>query len=90
MVIAKFKDDVTPDQIRELVPAEQEQAKNLDAQGLLGTIKVALPKRTVFLEVFAASESDALENLQTLPLAKLWTMEIYETTPPAGASTVAS
>jgi len=84
MVVATFKDGVTPDQIRELIPAEQAQAKLLEEQGALGSIKVAMPRRTVFLEAFAADEESALASIASLPLAALWDLDIFETTPPAG------
>ena len=42
MVVATFKDGVTPEDIRALIPAEQAQAKLLEEQGLLGSIKVAI------------------------------------------------
>lgn len=86
MVVATFKDGVTQDQIRALIPAEQAQAKILEEKGLLGTIKVAMPRRTVFLEAFSESEESVLEMIKTLPLAELWNLEVFMTTPPAGAS----
>ncbi len=86
MVVAKFKDGVMPDQIRDLIPAEQLRAKELEEQGLLGAIKVAMPKRTVFLEAFADTEAEAISNIHSLPLAIVWDFEVFETTPPAGAA----
>lgn len=86
MVVATFKDAVSQDEIRALIPAEQAQAKILEDQGLLGSIKVAMPKRTVFIEVFAHDDQAALETIHSLPLATLWDIEIFQTTPPAGSS----
>ncbi len=86
MVVAAFKDGVTQDEIRALIPVEQAQAKLLEEQGAIGSIKVAMPKRAVFIEAFGADEQSTLENIQSLPLAKLWNIELFETTPPAGAS----
>ena len=86
MVVATFKDGVTPEEIRELIPAEQAQAKILEDKGLLGTIKVAMPRRTVFLEVFSETEQEAREVIESLPLVKVWDYEIYQTTPPAGSA----
>ena len=83
MVVATFKDGVTPDDIRALIPAEQAQAKLLEEQGLLGSIKVAMPKRTVFLEAFGQDDQSILETIHSLPLAALWDIEIFPTTPPA-------
>ena len=84
MAIARFKPGVTPEDIRALIPAEQVQAAVLTAQGLLGEIRVAMPRRTVFIEAFAESEEAALANLETLPLSTLWELDLFETTPPAG------
>ena len=86
MVVATFKVDVTPEDIRALIPAEQVQAKLLEEKGLLGTIKVAMPKRTVFLEVFGQDDQSVLETIHSLPLAALWDIEVFPTTPPAGSS----
>ena len=86
MVVATFKDGVTPDDIRALIPTEQAQAKLLEEQGLLGSIKVAMPKRTVFLEAFGQDDQSILETIHSLPLAALWDIEIFPTTPPAGSN----
>ena len=86
MVVATFKEGVTQEEIRELIPAEQAQAKILEEQGLLGEIKVAMPRRTVFLEAFAKDEAELASSIGSLPLAKLWDLEFFATTPPAGAS----
>ena len=86
IVIAKFKDDVTPDEIRAHIPAEQAQARVLEEKGLLGFIKVAMPKRTVFIEAFAHDDQGVLDSINSLPFSKLWNFEIYATTPPAGSN----
>ena len=86
MVVATFKEGVTQEDIRALIPAEQVQAKILEDQGLLGSIKVAMPKRTVFLEAFGQDDQCALETIYSLPLAKLWDIELFPITPPAGAN----
>jgi hypothetical protein len=86
MVVATFKEGVTQEEIRALIPAEQVQAKLLEGQGLLGSIKVAMPKRTVFLEAFGQDDHSVLETIHSLPLATLWDIEIFPTTPPAGSN----
>ena len=86
MIVATFKEGVTQEEIRALIPAEQAQAKLLEAQGLIGVIKVAMPKRTVFIEAFGQDHQSALETLYSLPLAKLWDIELFPITPPAGAN----
>ena len=86
MVVATFKEGVTQEEIRALIPAEQVRAKLLEEQGLLGSIKVAMPKRTVFLEAFGQDYQSVLETIHSLPLAALWEIEVFPTTPPAGSS----
>jgi hypothetical protein len=86
IVVATFKDGVTQEEIRALIPAEQIQAKVLEERGQLGFIKVAMPKRTVFLEAFGEDDQSVLETIHSLPLAVLWVIEIFPTTPPAGSS----
>ena len=86
MVVATFKEGVTQEEIRALIPAEQVQAKLLEEQGLLGSIKVAMPKRTVFLEAFGQDDQNVLGTIHSLPLAALWDIEVFPTTPPAGSS----
>ena len=86
MVVATFKEGVTQDEIRALIPAEQVQAKLLEEQGLLGSIKVAMPKRTVFLEAFGQDDQSVLETIYSLPLAAVWDIEVFPTTSPAGSS----
>lgn len=86
MVVATFKDGVTPEDIRALIPAEQLQAKVLEERGLLGFIKVAMPKRTVFIEAFGEDDNAVWETIHSLPLAALWNLEVFPTTPPAGSS----
>jgi len=86
MVVATFKEGVTQEEIRSFIPAEQAQAKLLEEQGLIGVVKVAMPKRTVFIEAFGQDDQSALETIYSLPLAKLWDIELFPITPPAGAN----
>ena len=86
MIVATFKEGVTQEEIRALIPAEQAQAKLLEEQGLIGVIKVAMPKRTVFIEAFGQDDQSALETIYSLPLAKLWDIELFPITPPVGAN----
>ena len=86
MVVATFKDGVTPDDIRALIPAEMAQAKILKEQGSIGSIRVAMPRRTVFLEAFSETEDDVRKVIESLPFIEIWDIEIYLTTPPAGVA----
>ena len=84
MVVATFKDGITLDDIRPLIPEEQAQAKALEARGAIGAIKISMPKRTTFIEAFGEDEQNILDTISTLPMAKLWNIEVFPTTPPAG------
>ena len=86
MVVAKFKEGITAEDIRDLIPAEQAQAKVLVEQGLLGFIKVAMPKRTVFIEAFGEDDASALSTIESLPFFAIWDIEVFPTTPPAGSN----
>jgi hypothetical protein len=86
MVVATFKEGVKQEEIRALIPAEQAQAKLLEDEGLLGSIKVSMPKRTVFLEAFGQDDQSVLETINSLPLSALWDIEVFPTTPPAGSA----
>jgi len=85
MVVASFKEGVTMDDIRALIPSEQAQAQVLKEKGLLGEIKVSMPRRTVFLEAFSETEEEVHGVIQSLPFARIWDLEYFPTTPPAGA-----
>ena len=84
MVVASFKEGITPEDIRALIPAEQAQAQVLKDKGFLGEIKVAMPRRTVFLEAFSETEDEVRAVIESLPFAQIWDLEFYLTTPPAG------
>jgi hypothetical protein len=84
IVVATFKDGITVDDIRPLIPAEQAQAKLLEDQGKIGSIKIAMPRRTVFIEAFGVDEAEVVEAVTSLPMAQIWDIEFYEVTPPAG------
>jgi hypothetical protein len=86
MVVATFKEGVTQEEIRALIPAEQAQAKLLEEQGLIGVIKVAMPKRTVFIEAFGEDDASVVSTIQSLPFSAIWNIEVFPTTPPAGTS----
>ena len=84
MVVATFKDGVTQEEIRALIPAEQAQAKVLEEQGVLGSIKVSMSKRTVFLEIFGEDDESVFSIFQSLPFTAIWDIELFPTSPPAG------
>ena len=58
----------------------------LEQRGLLGFIKVAMPKRTVFIEAFGEDDASVVSTIQSLPFSAIWNIEVFPTTPPAGTS----
>jgi len=84
MVVATFKEGVQMNEIQALIPDEKLRANELQAIGTLGEIKISMPKRTTFIEAHAADELSAMESILSLPMSKLWNIEIFPTTPPAG------
>ena len=87
MIVAKFKVDITMEQIQALIPAEQARAKELEASGAITSIKISMPKRTVFIEATGVDEKSVMECIYSLPMAAIWDIDAFPTTPPAGPST---
>jgi hypothetical protein len=84
MVVSTFKADATMEQIQALIPAEQERAKELEALGIITSIKISMPRRTVFIETAGESQESVMKAILSLPMAAIWDIEVFPTTPPAG------
>ena len=86
MIVARFKPGTEMKDIYAVRDAEMERLEVLRTEGRCGSLHVSMPKQTVFLEVFAQDEGGAQETVESLPMAKLWTVEVYPTPtpPPAG------
>jgi hypothetical protein len=72
------------EQIQALIPAEQARAKELEELGVITSIKISMPKRTAFIEAAGIDQAIVMESILTLPMAAIWDIEIFPTTPPAG------
>ena len=77
IVIAKFVSGTDMKDVFAVVQEEQAKVAELTAKGRLGAIHLSLPRQTVFLEVFAEDESDAASVIESLPMAKWWTLDVY-------------
>ena len=77
MVVATFKAGTQMSEVFALVAEEQARARVLTEEGRLGSIFLSLARGTVFLQVMAPSESDALETVHSLPMAKWWDLDIF-------------
>jgi muconolactone delta-isomerase len=82
MVMARFKPDTNMGDVFAVVAEEQAQVASLAAQGRMGAIHLSMPRQTVFLEVFAADEAEAVATVESLPMARWWTLDVYPATPP--------
>ena len=84
MIVSTFKPEATMEQIQALIPVEQERAKELEALGIITSIKISMPKRTAFIETAGESQESVMKAILSLPMASIWDIEIFPTTPPAG------
>ena len=84
MVVSTFKPKATMEEIQALIPAEQARAKELEALGVITSIKISMPRRTAFIEAVGESQEKVMTAILSLPMAKIWDIEVFPTTPPAG------
>lgn len=82
MVVCEFREGVSMEEISVLIPAEQATVATLRASGRIGSIYLALSRRTVFIEAKATGADDALALIRSLPMATLWEIDVYPTEPP--------
>ncbi len=77
MVVCTFKPDTDMAEVFALRDGEQEAALELQSQGVLGTIRLALARGTVFLEVHAADDGGARTVVEQLPMARFWDLDVF-------------
>ena len=82
LVVAVFKPDTVMDEVFAVVAEEQARVKALEAEGRMGAIRISMPRRTIFLEVFGDDEAAALATVRTLPMSKWWDVDVFPITPP--------
>jgi hypothetical protein len=56
----------------------------LEELGVITSIKISMPKRTAFIEAAGSDQERVMESILTLPMAAIWDIEVFPTTPPAG------
>ena len=87
IAVCTFTPEATMEAITALAPAERTAAADLQAAGRIGSIHIALPRRTIFIEVNAADAAAAEATVRELPMAPLWVIDTYEVTaPPASGA----
>ena len=77
MVVATFKPDTDMTEVFAVVREEGAQVEVLKAAGRMGSGHISMPRRTVFLEIFAADEPSAADTVRTLPMSKWWDLDVY-------------
>lgn len=86
MVVARFDDGVSMDEVLTVVAEEQARVAELQRDGALGAIYLATAaRRTVFLEVRADNAEAATAVVRTLPMARWWSLDVYPLNGPAGS-----
>lgn len=82
MVMASFSPETDLPQMRTVVAEEIAQVDALRSEGRLGAIHISAVKGRVFIEVKADSEDAARATVETLPMARWWSIEVFPTQPP--------
>ena len=77
MVVATFVPDTDMAEVMKVVEAEKAAVKQLQAVNRIGAIRLAVPNKKVFLDVFAEDEAGATAAVRELPMAKWWSLEVY-------------
>ena len=85
MVVATVRDNTDFAQFAALRADEQKQLEALRSDGRIGAHYIAPARRTTFIEVIAADETQVEETLATLPLAQFFDFDIFSTAPPDAA-----
>jgi muconolactone delta-isomerase len=78
MVVSTFHEGVDMKEVLQVVEEEKAKVKELQEQGRLGEIRLAVPQGKVFLDVFADDDAEALAIVEELPMARWWTLVAYK------------
>lgn len=85
MVVCTFKPGTDMKDVMAVVAEERSAVADLQAAGSLGEIKLATPHGKVFIQAFADDLDTARANIETLPMARWWDIEVYPIVQPAPA-----
>src|SRR5215831_19361059 len=85
MVVATVRDNTDFAKFAALRADEQKQLEVLRSDGRIGAHYIAPARRTTFIEVIAADETQVEQTLATLPLAEFFDFDIYALAPPDAA-----
>lgn len=77
MVVSTFFEGADLREVLQVVEEEKAKVKELQEQGRLGQIRLAVPQGKVFLDVFANDEDEAIATVKELPMARWWNLDAY-------------
>jgi muconolactone delta-isomerase len=77
LVVSTFLEGVDMREVLQVVEEEKAKVKELQEQGRLGQIRLAVPQGKVFLDVFANDEDEAITIVKELPMARWWNLDAY-------------
>ena len=82
MVVATFRPETEMTEVSTVVGEERAQVEALRTEGRIGSIHVSMPRRVVFIEVFAPDGTQATDTVKTLPMSRWWDLDVYPTPAP--------
>jgi len=82
IVVATFRPGTDMREVFAVRDEEQARVAALQAEGRIGAVHVALARGTVFIETYAADADDARALIETLPMARWWTLDCFPTAMP--------
>lgn len=82
MAVATFKPNTNMSDVQAVIPEEQAQVARLRGAGQIGAIHLALARGTIFIEVFAQDEAQAVNIVDSLPISRWWSADFYLTSAP--------
>jgi len=78
MVVSTFLAGTDMSEVLQVVEQEKAKVAELQEAGMLGGLRLAVPKGKVFLDVFAEDEVQAESVVRQLPMAKWWSIEVFK------------
>ena len=77
MVVCTFKAGTDMAEVMTLVEQEKAKLKEIQIEGRIGSVRLAVPNGKVFLDVFANSAEEAEATVFELPMSKWWNLAVY-------------
>ena len=82
IVVATFKPNTNMQEVFAVVAEERAQVVALRSAGQLGFVHLSLARNTVFREISAPDETQAITIVNSLPMSRWWNIDLYPTVEP--------